>query len=244
MKTFVKYVLQKILGFETYLYVFARFVIVKLRWDKKEKDFFHFIRLLPDNGVVLDLGANIGGTSYHLAKKLPQSKILAFEPLALNMNTLRRIKRKFGLENVVEYEMAVGEKNGEIEMVMPVIQNVPMHGLSHVVHEEITENNEGNRYKVPVVSLDEMDDLRANGKINGIKIDIENFEYYALKGGEQIIRQNKPVIYCELWENENREKCISLLKQLGYSAFLLENEKLVPIENAKKEKHNFFFLPS
>ena len=60
MKTFVKYILQKILGLKTYLYVFARFIIVKLKWDKKEKDFFHFLKLLPDNGIVLDLGANIG----------------------------------------------------------------------------------------------------------------------------------------------------------------------------------------
>ena len=70
MKTFIKYILQKILGLKTYLYVFAIFVIVKIRWDKKEKDFFHFMKLIKDEGVILDLGANIGVTSYYLAKKL------------------------------------------------------------------------------------------------------------------------------------------------------------------------------
>jgi len=245
MKTFVKYILQKILGLKTYLYVFARFIIVKLKWDKKEKDFFHFLKLLPDNGIVLDLGANIGVTSYHLAKKLPSSKIYSFEPLALNMNTLKRIKKKFKLENIREYEMAVGEKTGTLEMVMPVIKNVPMHGLSHVLSEENTENNHGFTYKVPVVRLDEFDDLTQEGaRITGIKIDIENFEYYALKGGEKLIQQNKPVIYCELWENENREKCISLLSNMGYSTLLLQNNKLVPVEKATVKKHNFFFLPN
>ncbi len=245
MKTFIKYILQKILGLKTYLYVFARFVIVKLKWDKKEKDFFHFLKLLPDHGIILDLGANIGVTSYHLAKKRPASKIYSFEPLALNMNTLKRIKKKFKLENIHEYEMAVGEKNGTLEMVMPVINNVPMHGLSHVLHDENTENNNGFTYKVPVISLDEFGDLRqTKTKITGIKIDVENFEYYALKGGEKLIQQNKPVIYCELWENENREKCISLLNNLGYSTLLLQNNKLVPFEKATVKKHNFFFLPN
>ena len=244
MKTFVKYILQKTFGLKTYLYIFARFIIIKLKWDKNEKDFFHFMTLLPRKGIVLDLGANIGVTSYHLAKKFPESEIFSFEPLALNMNTLKRIKKKFQLSNIHEYEVAVGEKSGTLEMVMPVINNVPMHGLSHVVHEENNEFNEGNKFKVPVVSLDEFSDLnQPNIKVTGIKIDVENFEYFALKGGENLIRKNKPVIYCELWDNENRKKCISLLNNLGYSTLLLQKNELVPLEKASVEKHNFFFLP-
>jgi hypothetical protein len=136
MKTFTKYILQKILGFHTYLYVFALFVIAKIRWDKKEKDFFHFMNLLPEKGTVLDLGANIGVTSYHLAKMLPGSTVYSFEPLEINMKVLKRIKRKFKLENIREYQVAAGDENTQLEMVMPVIGKVPMHGLSHAVHDE------------------------------------------------------------------------------------------------------------
>ncbi len=244
MKTFIKYVLQKTLGLKTYLYVFARFIIIKLKWDKNEKDFFHFLKLLPEKGIVLDLGANIGVTSYHLAKKLPESEIYSFEPLALNMNTLKRIKAKFHLSNIHEYEVAIGEKSGTLEMVMPVINQVPMHGLSHVIHAGNKEFNNGHKYEVPVVSLDEFNDLnQPDIKVTGIKIDVENFEYFALKGGEKLIQKNQPVIYCELWDNENREKCISLLNSLGYSTLLLQKNELVPLENASVEKHNFFFLP-
>jgi len=244
MKTFVKYVLQKTLGLKTYLYVFARFVILKLKWDQNEKDFFYFLTLLPEKGIVLDLGANIGVTSYHLAKKLPESKIYSFEPLALNMNTLKRIKKKFHLNNIQEYEIAVGEKNGTLEMVMPVENNVPMHGLSHVIHEENTGKNNGFKYKVPVIKLDDFNDLQQpENKITGIKIDVENFEYFVLKGSEKLIRKNRPVIYCELWNNENRDKCISLLNNLNYSTLLLQKNELVPFEKAKVDKHNFFFLP-
>ena len=119
-----------------------------------------------------------------------------------------------------------------------------MHGLSHVIRKDISGNNNGFKYKVPVVKLDDFDDLKNVGnKVNGIKIDIENFEYFALKGGENLIRKNNPIIYCELWENENREKCISLLNNLGYSALLLQNNELVAAEKAAEDKHNFFFLP-
>ena len=244
MKTFFKYILQKTLGLKTYLYVFALFVIIKIRWDKKEKDFFHFLELIPDDGIILDLGANIGVTSYHLAKKLPKSTIFSFEPLTLNMDTLKRIKKRFNLKNVNEFQVAVGDKPGSLEMVMPVINNVPMHGLSHVIHEDNTEFNSGLKYQVPVVCLDEFKPLQETGKrITALKIDVENFEYFALKGAEHLITKNQPVIYCELWENENRKKCIGFLNNLNYSAFILHKKELLPFEKTTIEKHNFFFLP-
>ncbi len=77
-----------------------------------------------------------------------------------------------------------------------------------------------------------------------MKIDVENFEYFVLKGGEKIIEKNHPVIYCELWDNNNRKKCIELLNNLGYSAFVLQKKELVRYENATVDKHNFFFLPN
>jgi FkbM family methyltransferase len=245
MKTYVKYILQNLLGLKNYLYVFALFIIVKIRWDKKEKDFFHFLELIPDGGNILDLGANIGVTSYHLAKKLPGSTIFSFEPLALNMNTLRRVKNKFHLKNIHEHQVAVGASNGTLEMVMPVINKVPMHGLSHVVHEEIVENNSGFKYEVPVICLDNFDELNTNKKrITALKIDVENFEYSVLKGSEQLIQKNNPIIYCELWDNENRKKCISLLNNIGYSPFILCKNELVPMEKTTVDKHNFFFIPN
>lgn len=245
MKTFSKYILQKLLGFQTYLYVFALYVIIKIRWDKNEKDFFHFMNLIKGDGLIIDLGANIGVTSYHLAKKFPQSNILSFEPLTPNMFTLKRVKERFKLDNIKEKQLAVGDRDGTLEMVMPVVSKVPMHGLSHVVNEENTENNQGIKYNIPVVKLDSVDEIQQNkNAVTAIKMDIENFEYYALKGAESIIKQNKPIIYCELWDNENRKKCISFLNKLEYSAFVLNKKELVPFEISPVEKHNFFFLPN
>ena len=173
MKTFSKYILQKLLGFRTYLYVFALFVIVKIRWDKKENDFFHFMSLISSDGLILDLGANIGVTSYHLAKKFPKSDIISIEPLPPNMATLKRIKSRFKLNNITEKQIAVGNRQGSIEMVMPVINKVPMHGLSYVVHEGNTENFDGIRYQIPMVKLDKLNELQQNEKnITAIKIDI------------------------------------------------------------------------
>src|SRR5690606_13476568 len=132
------------------------------------------------------------------------------------------IKKNFNLTNIQEYQMAAGNENTHLEMVMPVIHYVPMHGLSHVIHEDIKENNDGIRFKVPVVKLDEFNDLLTNGeRVTGLKIDVENYEYFVLTGAKKILQKHRPLIYCELWENDNRQKCFSFLNELGYSAWVL-----------------------
>ncbi len=232
------------LGIKTFLYIFALFVIVKIRIDRREKDFFYFLKLLPPEGLVLDLGANIGVTSYHLARALPGSTVFSFEPLPLNMEILRRIKKRFRLTNVRDFLLAAGNENGRVEMVMPVINHVCMHGLSHVVHKDIPEFNAGQRLKVPMVKLDDLPELMASPKkITGVKIDVENFEYFVLKGAEKLIEKNRPLIYCELWDNENRQKCMAFLNEKGYTAYTLQKHTLVPWGKGGCQKQNFFFLP-
>jgi len=244
MKNTIKYILQKILGFNTYLFVFAIFIIKKLNRDKNEKDFIHFLNLLPDNGLVLDIGANIGIMTVHLARKLPNSKIVAFEPIPQNLKTLHRVIKYYKLNNVSVKEIALGNENNEIEMVLPVVNSVKMQGLSHVVHDSIDEYNEGIKIEVDSKKLDDIEDIKSSElEITGIKIDIENFEYFALKGGENLIKKHKPIIYCELWENENRTKCFDLLKSLDYKVMVLDNDNLSQINENNITKQNFFFIP-
>lgn len=228
------------MGFRTYLYVFALFKIKTLRSDSKEKDFFHFLSLLKDGkGAVLDVGANIGIMTVHLAQKLPNSTIHAFEPIPENLSVLKRVIDKYELKKIKIHETAVGESTGKVQMILPHQGKTKMQGLSHVKHETITEWNDGDEYSVP---LDTLDNLLNGEPIQGIKIDIENFEFYALKGGKRILESNHPVIYAELWDNENRKNCFELLNNLNYKAMVVENGSLVPYDAGKHTNQNFIFI--
>jgi len=228
------------LGFRTYLYVFALFKIRTLKSDSKEKDFFHFLSLLEDGkGAVLDIGANIGIMTVHLSRKVPNSTIHAFEPIPENLSVLRKVTDKFGVSRLKIYETAVGDHEGEVKMILPHNGKTRMQGLSHVKHESITEWNEGDEYAVPLNTLDNL----LNGEpIQGIKIDVENFEYFALKGGKRILESNKPVIYAELWDNENRTHCLDLLSGFNYRPFVIENGALTPFLKEKHLQQNFIFI--
>ncbi len=228
------------MGFRTYLYVFAIFKIKTLRSDSKEKDFFHFLSLLEDGkGAVLDVGANIGIMTVHLANKLPNSTIHAFEPIPDNLSVLKRIIAKFNLKKIKIHEVAVGETSGNVQMILPHQGKTKMQGLSHVKHESITEWNEGEEFNVPLNTLDNL----LNGEpIQGIKIDIENFEYYALKGGKRILESNHPIIYAELWDNENRSNCIDLLTSMNYKPHVVVNNELTVFDETQHKNQNFIFI--
>lgn len=225
--------------------MFSLYIIKKLRWDKNEGDFLHFLKLLPDEGIVLDIGANIGVMSYYLANGFPRREVYAFEPIPYNFDNLQRIKNKYKLNNLHTCQLALGEEDGQIEMVLPIEKSVRFHGLAHVKHESIQEKNQGESFSCPIRQLDTMEEFKAiSSPLSGIKIDVENFEYFVLKGGEQLLKKHMPIIYCELWDNNNRIKTFEFLKTLGYQTLVLENTALVPWNVKTHTGQNFFFCPN
>jgi FkbM family methyltransferase len=245
MKTSIKYILQHLLGFKNYLFVFSLFTIYRLKWDKNEKDFLLFLGLIPDGGIVLDIGANIGIMTTHLARKLKRTVIYAYEPIPQNLETLKRICRHFRLKNVKIKEKALGDHTGSVEMVMPVIQSVKMQGLSHVIHENVAADDTGITYSVVLDTLDnEKDFFEPRSKVTAIKMDVENFEYYVLKGASNLLKHHSPIVYCELWDNENRQASMQLMQDLGYTIHVVISGKLESFDKRVHHTQNFIFLPA
>lgn len=244
MKNFIKTILQKLLGFETYLFWFALFIIKTLKRNKKEGDFIYFRDMVPDGNIILDIGANIGAMAVHLSRTHPNSTIYAFEPIPHNIKTLERILRHYKIKNVSIVKSALGNTSGEIEMVMPVQKKAKLQGLSHVVHDSITDFNQGEKFKTPLTTLDNfVKENNISQVIAAIKLDVENFEFFVLKGATETIRKHRPIIYTELWQNENREKCFTFIKEMQYSVKILHDNALVDFNPEVHTTQNFFFIP-
>ena len=242
MKNTVKYILQYLLGYQFYLYVFSLFKIKTLRLDSNEKDFFHFLSLLEDKkGSVLDIGANIGIMTTHLSKYLPNTTIHAFEPIPTNSFVLKKIIAKFDLKFARLHEIALGDTTGKVQMILPKNGKTKMQGLSHVKHQSITEWNEGDEFEV---EIDQLDTIIGSEKIQGIKIDVENFEYFVLKGGQKLLERDHPIIYAELWDNQNRSNCFELLSTYSYRTYIVSKNRLIPFDKNKHTNQNFIFIAS
>ncbi len=228
VKNAIKALLQGVLGYRNYLRYFSWFKVKTLHRDSREDDFFAFLAKLPEDGTVLDIGANLGFLTVHLAQKVKNGQVISFEPMPDNLDALNYVVKKFKLNNVRVEACALGESDGEVEMVLPVQGNARQQGLSHIVHEELKEHNDGIKFKVPLKKLDSIDYLFQTGvKVTGIKMDVENFEQFVLRGAEKLLRQHQPMVFLELWDNANRTFCFDFLQKLGYETYVVENGKHV-----------------
>ncbi len=227
------------LGFRSYLFTFAKYKIRNLHKDEKENDFFQFLELLKcSEGNILDIGANLGIMTVHLAQAFPDATVHAFEPIPDNCHVFKQVIEKYKLKNVVFHEVALGEENGTAEMILPRNRGTKLQGLSHVKHNSITEWNDGEVFEVEMKRLDDMD----IGKVCGIKMDVENFEYFVLKGGIELLKRDSPIIYTELWKNGNRTKCFELLEELGYKPHVVQKGHLAVYDQRLSKAQNFIFI--
>jgi FkbM family methyltransferase len=242
MKNKIKALLQKIVGYERYLFIFAIFKVYTLRWDKHEKTFIHFLEHIKEDDNVLDIGANIGVMTVLLAKKSSKGKIFAFEPMPNNFNVLKRVVQFFNLKNVELFDCALGDSDTVVEMATPIIDSSIGQGGSHVLHNSIDEyESYTHKTEVSVKKLDTMSEFERM-KINALKIDVENFENFVFKGATNILKANDILICCELWQNENRDKSFEILKSTGYTPTILNSNSVLEDFNASKHTTiNFIF---
>jgi FkbM family methyltransferase len=239
LKSLIQRILQFLLGYDLYLWSFTRFKLKVLKYDKNENDFFHFISLVKPEATVLDIGANIGLMTFYMAKRF--NHVVAFEPMPNNIKVIEKLISKYHLSNVNLQKCALGNENTQIQLVLPVVDGVKKQGLSHVVDEKMTEFNEGGVIETQCYKLDDVEDLKSL-KIDAIKIDVENFEYEVFQGAKALLSKDKPMIYCELWNNQNRIDCFNFLESLGYQKFVYVNNKLELLEGNPSDIQNFFFI--
>ena len=107
MERLVQSALQRILGFDRYLYWFSRVKIRSLRWDRNERDVLEFIRRIPEDGVALDLGANIGIMTALMAERVRRGHVHAYEPIPENFQALTRIVRRMKSRSVMQKSFGV-----------------------------------------------------------------------------------------------------------------------------------------
>ncbi|MES2332697.1 MAG: FkbM family methyltransferase [Bacteroidota bacterium] len=242
IKDIIRTACQKLIGYKNYLFLFSLFTIRRIKSGSHEEEFIFFMGMTPAEGTILDIGANIGIMTASLARRFPKAKVYAFEPIPNNIEALEKVVKHFKLQNVTLFKTALGEEKGELKMILPVINNAKMQGLSHVVEDDAQGSTEkGMQYTVPVLKLDDIPELQNAPAITAIKIDVENFEYYVLKGGEAMLRKHMPLIYCELWDNDRRKLCMEYLTGLGYRIDIFDGKQLIPFTG--QPVINFFFIP-
>lgn len=159
-------------------------------------------RYIPKNPIILDIGSNIGNHLVYFSKISNAKRVYGFEPQKDIFDILDR-NRLLNKCNAEIKNIALGDKIQNTEIDFFDKTNLGATSLKY--------NNKGT---IQTSTLDE-EFKNLKEKIDFIKIDVEGFEYFVLKGGQNLLIKHQPIIWIEMF-NKNFFKVNELLKSLNY----------------------------
>lgn len=135
--------------------------------------------------TVVDIGANVGIFSMLAASQ--GAKVFAFEPNTENCRLILMSAAENGFD-VKLFPLALSDEAGALFFTPHIGSN------GGLLPSRVETLSNPNCIVVPAMRLDDLIDE----PVHFIKADVEGAEYLALKGGERIIREHRPVITIEL----------------------------------------------
>lgn len=204
-----------------------------------------FIKILRKGDAFLDLGANIGYFSMIASNQIGEDGyVYSFEP---NPQTLAKLKRNITLNkkrNLIVYDKAVSDQQGEIYF------NIPIATIKNSGRASIRPIEESySSIKVQTVVLDEL--INEFKPLRLIKMDIEGAEALALHGMINIIERDRPFLIMELSDaylkqlGSSADAVIAFLKKLSYTIYIA-GEEIEAIDNTvalNNHQYDIFCIP-
>lgn len=162
------------------------------------------------DGVVIDIGANIGAHTVPMARLVGAGgTVLAVEPNPAVFNQLCGNLAVNGIYNVRALNIALGEKR-EIFNI-PSIDYGSKGNFGALSLPQWRETQGG----TPVLAFP-LDEIVSLHRVDLIKIDVEGMEASVIRGAKRIIASNRPVMYVENDRVERSMELIELLHDIKY----------------------------
>ncbi|MDH3280258.1 MAG: FkbM family methyltransferase [Gammaproteobacteria bacterium] len=156
-----------------------------------EDEFLNYTKSLQLNGTYIDIGANIGNHTLYWALFSAARSIACFEALPRFSNIL--------IEQLI---------------LNKVLHKCTIHpfGLSdNSEYVDITFFD-----SITPTWVERLDNVNISEPVTLIKIDVEGMEPKVLKGGLNIIKRNRPVIFAEASKKDQLDEIMDVLKPIGY----------------------------
>lgn len=166
-----------------------------------EEYLYHFINdnMIDLNGTeIIEVGANNGNFTVEFADMVGnEGKVYAFEPQRIIYQQLCGNIFLNGLDNVYTYNVAVGHENGKVN-----IEKINYHEKERVNFGDVhIVNGNDSDISVQLITLDSIE----YQNLSVIKIDVQGFEVYVIKGAVNTITKHRPFIFIEI-ENDQLNK--------------------------------------
>lgn len=163
-------------------------------------------RRLPQEGVILDIGANIGMAAAWFAHYNPDRKIYCFEPLADNAALIR-----LNCPGAEVQQVAVGKTRGRMTL------RVDRH---NIMASSIPCRWETRDVEFDVIPLDELTAARGIDRIALIKMDAEGMEEEILQTSRATLARTHQIVM----ETHGRERHEAVIRLLISEGFAIDSE--------------------
>lgn len=174
----------------------------------------------PQLKTLFDVGAHHGETAIKFAKAFPQSKILIFEPISENYNTLKANTQD--TTNCETFHMGLGPETEEKKILLSKAST------GHSFREDIKQESSGKKEIVHIQNGDEFLKNQNISKLDLLKIDNEGFDLEVLNGFKHNLKNgNIPFVLVESGIDERfipLDNFIQCLEPLGYKIFGIYNQ--------------------
>lgn len=200
-------------------------------------------RLLKPGDTVLDIGANIGAHTMHLARCVsPTGKVIAFEPTAYAYNKLRRnVSLNPPLAGLIQAEQIMLMSSEETQAKPRLYSSWQIHGAvagTHPKHGGRLMDTTGARN----TTLDRFIAEHKPGVISLIKMDVDGHECQVLRGAHELLRRDKPILLMEIMPygldeaGASLDELLEILSAHGYRLYELDGLTALPIDNSIRQK--------
>jgi FkbM family methyltransferase len=167
--------------------------------------------------TILDCGAWIGDNVIPWAKLMNEGKVVAFDPSPRNCQFIQYLMSLNQLTNVGICQIGLSDKD---EIIYTDSDN-----LDHCSFTSHTSTNPKSN-NVQAYALDTLFRQNIVSNVSFIHIDVEGMEWNVLRGAEQLLKTNRPILAYEV--HLTTDKHIQDIKQylsgLNYKVFLINEE--------------------
>ena len=166
-------------------------------------------QLIRPGDHVVEVGANIGAHTIGLAKAVgPHGKVYAFEPQRVCFALLQAQIALNQAYNVFAYNQALSRSPESLWM--PAVDYTQTENFGGVA---LAREGGSDAELASVATLDE----RLDGvPCTLIKIDVEGMEEDVIRGGINVIRTHRPLLYVENDQIAKSQSLIACIQELGY----------------------------
>lgn len=149
-------------------------------------------QILPQEAMILDVGANVGDYARMVRRYFPNARLLAFEPHPENFQRLTRVAGTEGFEAI---NVACGEKSGTDTLYdYPEGQGSRHASLFREAIEEThhaRSKGQSQAIDIELVTIDSILRQRNIDVVDLLKIDVEGHEMSVLRGAEEFLASGR-----------------------------------------------------